>query len=156
MDHAIDVYYSSLMLTLTGVHGIWSHCMPWKLSFVLKIPSTIDISIHDSCIQRNTGDGNSQLPDELKQGIAIMEKLNFVSVLQNGVPFPFCQDFLYTVVVTASLKRIPETELQDQKPPIIHRRIKIRYRISFDIELWIFDIKEESSISNLLNRYQGI
>ncbi len=38
---------------------------------------------------------------------------------------------------------------------IIHRRINIRYRVSFDIELWIFNIKEESSISNLLNRYRG-
>ena len=47
----------------------------------------------------------------------MMKKLNSVSVLQNGVPFPFCQDFLYTVVVTASLKRISETELKDQKPP---------------------------------------
>ena len=105
-------------LVCTVFEAIAWQCMPWKLSFVLKIPSTIDISIHDSFIQRDTGDGNSQLPDGLKQGIAIMEMLNSVSVLQNGVPFPFWRDFLYTVVVTASLKRIPETELQDQKPPI--------------------------------------
>jgi hypothetical protein len=88
------------------------------LIFILKIPSTLDISINDSCIQRNEGYGDSQWPNGLKQGIAMMKKLNSVSVLQNGVPFPFCQDFLYTVVVTATPKRIPETEFRNQKPPI--------------------------------------
>jgi hypothetical protein len=60
-------------------------------------------------IQRNTGHRDSQRPDGLKQSITIMKMLISVSVLQNGVPFPFCQEFLYTVVVTASPKRIPET-----------------------------------------------
>ena len=48
------------------------------------------------------------------------EKAEFVSVLQNGfngVPLPFCKDFLYTVVVTASPKRIPEPQFRNQKPP---------------------------------------
>jgi hypothetical protein len=48
-----------------------------------------------------------------------MKKLNSVSVLVNGVPFPFCQDCFYTVLVTASPKRIPETEFGNQKPPLV-------------------------------------
>ncbi len=38
---------------------------------------------------------------------------------------------------------------------IIYQRINILYRISFNIKRWIFDIKQESLISNLLNRYRG-
>ncbi len=56
--------------------------------FILKTTFTIDVSINDSCIQRNKEYYDSQPMSGLKQGFALMKKLNYDNDI---IMFPFCK-----------------------------------------------------------------